>query len=175
MLDPRSPGEGLPRMLDLSLPHQPNWRPGELAEIFDAELRAPIAEDLFGVSPSVIRAWRGVCRERGLAGCGRLIDLIEHPSPPVGLLVLLKRYAKVHARHASAGLPQDVAKALYYLAIIVALINCGERISGLSDGQLRSAMRWWRGVPWLEGRFEQTVNAAEQRLTEGTRDRRHRS
>lgn len=165
--DSQVPGEDLARLLDLSLPEQPNWRPGELSEIFEAELQAPIEVEIAGVDRVVMDRWRKWCRAQEIVGCGRLVDLIEHPSPPLELLVVLKQYAKAHARHRSAGLPQVVGKALYYLAILVALVQHGSRISSLSDADLLAGIRWCRSIPWVDGRFEEHLRSAERILSEG--------
>ena len=65
---------------------------------------------------------------------------------------------------ADAGLPEEVATVLYYAAIFVALLRCGQRITSLDDASLARGGRWVVDQPWVAQPVRQIVVEAMARL-----------
>jgi hypothetical protein len=62
------------------------------------------------------------------------------------LVVCLKDYARAACDDGS--LPTEVATLLYFTAIALAAVRCGERITGLDDAALRAGLEWAVGLHW---------------------------
>jgi hypothetical protein len=135
------------------------WRPDELAAIFRHQLDAPLAFDF-----DSLEAGLGSKVEDVAEGEGRPIrtfrDLLYHQHPPVELLDLTKRFAKSCAGRPGAALPEEIARVLYALSIVVGMTRCGQRITELDDRQLREQLDWAVSQPWLD-------DAARGLLAEG--------
>ena len=129
------------------------WRSDELSAVLRHQLAAPLVMDLSTL--------RGVTSEqvKRLAGGGggadpsihTFHDLLRHPNPPVELLELTKRFAKLARRtQASIAVPAEVAGVLYFASILVAQMRCGVRISNLSDEQLSEGVHWVLAQVWID-------------------------
>ena len=128
------------------------WRSEDLSVVLRHQLAAPVVVDLSTL--------RGVGAEqvellaRGGAADPPICtfhDLLYHPRPPVELLALAKRFAKLARRaHGSIAMPAEVAGVLYFASIFVAQTRCGVRISNLSDEHLREGVQWVLGQPWID-------------------------
>ena len=79
-------------------------------------------------------------------------DLLNEPSPPLGLLEMLKEFAKSNMLYPAGGLPREIATVLYYAAICAAFVRLGKRISRLPDvslaGGIETALNW----DWVDDR-----------------------
>jgi hypothetical protein len=146
----------LSKMMHLGVAREPLWEAEELGAILQHQLAAPLALDLNGIDPSLpdrLPQWA--------AAAGPPLrtfrDLFQHPHPPVELLELTKRFAKLCRSHPESTLPEEVATLLYFLALAVALAKCGCRISKLSDAALRDGIAWALGQPWLDEITRQTL------------------
>lgn len=81
-----------------------------------------------------------------------LADLLHHPQPPLDLLRRVKDFAKFNRFDAASPLPPEVALLLYYGTIAVALIRLNQRITHLSDEDLRDGLAWVLRQPWVDER-----------------------
>ena len=77
-------------------------------------------------------------------------ELLQHPLPPIQLLVMVKDSAKSCRQAADAPLPKEVASVGYYLCIAAALLRLGQKLSSLNDQELRHGMDWVLGQPWVD-------------------------
>ncbi len=157
----------LARLLELGQGNERAWNAQELAAVFKHQMAAPISVDLTSLDPT------GARQVRILADADSLLlksfrDLFEHPSPPVELLRLVKEFGKQNLAHPESVLPGEVAAILYYLSIAAALARYGERISHLSDEQLRKGFAWARGLDWVEGPLRDLFELAEKRMSKNT-------
>ena len=125
------------------------WQPQELAAILRHQLSAPVQFDLGGLEKGLARKLAALSEAEGLL-VRSFADLLFHPSPPLELLELTKRFAKSCRTHPHGPLPREIASLLYYASIVVAMLRCGKRITTLDDASLRRGVEWLLGQPWLE-------------------------
>jgi hypothetical protein len=80
-------------------------------------------------------------------------DLLHHRRPPLGLLRLAKDFAKQHHDNSRSPIPPDVSLLMYYGSIVAAMIRWNQRITRLSDDDLRAGLNWVIRQPWVEGQL----------------------
>lgn len=129
----------------------PLWRADELAAMFHHQMSAPVLMDLGGFNPGVANQLKALTAAQGLL-LSSFGDLFNHPNPPAQLLQLVKDFAKSNLDHPESGLPGEIAMALYYASIAAALVRLNQRISKLSDAELRRGLRRTQEQPWLDER-----------------------
>jgi hypothetical protein len=116
------------------------WSHADLGAVLRHQLSAPLLVDL-----RRLPHWPGA--EAGPSG--NFGELLAHPCPPLELLRLTKEFAKAADQQEDRPLPVEVATMLYYAAIVAALVGCGERISRLSDDELRQGVAWALAQPFI--------------------------
>ena len=94
-------------------------------------------------------------------------DLLYHPRPPMELLWAVKDFSKNCKEDATSDMAPEVALALYYASIAAALTRRGERITTLSDDELRAGLNWVVKQNWLPGRMHNLIGRAIQHLRLG--------
>ncbi|MCX5660654.1 MAG: hypothetical protein NTW19_13165 [Planctomycetota bacterium] len=121
----------------------------DLAGLLRLQLAAPLEGDLDRLSPGLCRR---LASSMATAASGTppqsFADLFNHPSPPVELLDLVRRFAKHTRRETGGHLPDEIASILYHASIGLALLRCGSRISKLSLVDLRRGVAGVRGMEW---------------------------
>ena len=142
------------------------WRPEEVAAIFRHQMAAAALIDLAGFDPAMAARLRTLTDAQGLL-LKSFGDLFQHPAPPVELLELTKSFAKANMNQAESALPGEVAAALYYLSIASALARLNQRISRLSDADLRRGFLWTKGQPWVDGAMRQLLGVALEKVPSG--------
>ena len=151
------------RLVDATANDQELWRPEEFGAIFRHQLTAPLRTDLGSLDPrlgeklSDLRTPDG----RPVMTFG---DLLGHPAPPMALLDLVKQFAKQSGRVERGNLPPETATLLYYFVIGVALVRCGQRLTGLDSATLREGFQWARAQPWADEATRELLRRAEDRL-----------
>ncbi len=135
------------------------WQDEELKQVFRHQLTAPVQFDMAGFNPDWGERLRLLAAAEGLL-LQSFGDLFAHPHPPVEMLEMVKDYAKRSAASPRRHIPKDVARALYYLAIVSARLRCRQRISSLEDEQLIRGVQWLLDQPWLD-------DASKSLLSEG--------
>jgi hypothetical protein len=143
-----SQAESLARMMDLDSQRGSLWSPAELQAIFEHQLDAPLADDLAKADAAAATRLRDGPPVEGRA-IRTFRDLFAHPRPPLELLDLTKRFAKQCRKDRDGPLPEEIATALYFLAIVKAM-TAGRRISELDDQALRFGITWALEQPWLD-------------------------
>jgi hypothetical protein len=147
-LDNTDPGR-LASLVDLDPTSERMWTPEELGAILRHQLSVPVQFELGEAAPDLFKTLQKNASAQG-AKITSYADLLNHPSPPIELLLLLKDFAKAAASHPDSALPSAVAKVLYYLTISVALLRHNRRITSMSDTDLQSSLRWALNLPWVE-------------------------
>lgn len=139
------------------------WRSEELAAIFRHQLSAPVMMDLGGFDPGSAVKLKVVSEAQGLL-LKSFSELFEHPAPPIELLEATKEFAKMNLDHPESCLPGEIAAALYYISIAVALVRLGERITQLPDPELRKGLLWTREQGWVDAKTRETLTRALEKL-----------
>ena len=119
------------------------WRPDELAAIFRHQMAAPVVFDLESLGTAKARRLANLTAAQGLV-LKSFADLFQHNSPPLELLQLTKDFAKRNRDQPESVLPTEIATLLYFASIAAALVHRGERITRLSNSELRGGFEWAR-------------------------------
>lgn len=163
--EPRPPTGREDELLDLGLAAAEAWRPEELAAAWEYHLTAPLRVELEGLKAEQAVALRELGDSAG-TGWGTLRELLTHPAPPQGVIVMVKDFAKGCLRGRDAPLPAEVAGVLYHLAIAVALTRLGRRITAMADPDLRQGLEWALAQPWLDRETRTTLAQARGLVAE---------
>jgi hypothetical protein len=139
----------LARLLEVSDQGVSPWTSHELGDILEHQLIAPLAPDLETIEGGPAAMRRATDDGHGPPIC-TFRDLFSHPNPPEDLLDLVKRFAKQCRRQPESPLPDEIATILYFLAIVVARLRRGRRISGLDDQSLDAGLHWALDQSWLD-------------------------
>ena len=91
-------------------------------------------------------------------------QLLGHAQPPVELLALVKRFAKLCRSDPDNPLPGELVMLMYYAAIAIAQVRTGQRISELPTAELRRGLRWIAGQAWMEPTTREPLLDAMERL-----------
>lgn len=155
-LDPRA----MSTLLELGQSPRDQWLPDELAAMLKHQFAVPLQLGLGTLSAEVVHE----LRESGEDPLLTLGELTRLPHPPVRILRLIKRFAKMCRADAENALPGELVMFLYFISIALALVRDGQRISDLPDHRLRRGLRWLRKMPWLDEQTHEIVNDALQSL-----------
>jgi len=136
-----------------------------LAAVLDDELTKPVRFELCAVSGAQAAGARLAASAEGLL-VKSLGDLLQHPHPPLELLVLTKAYARANLQHPDGPLPHDVALVLYFACIAAAMVRCGRRITQLGADSLRQGLAWAAGRRWVTGHTQAILQEALALLKE---------
>lgn len=131
------------------------WESADLGEILRHQLDTALSSVLgrSGAGPGPAPATVGA--------------LLADPAPPVALLWGMKAFAKSADARPDGPLPREVATALYYAAILAALVGGGERITELDDAALRVGTEWALRQPWLAAELRPLFQAGLERVSAG--------
>ena len=152
------PTELLKALRLLSSPDS-RWGDADLKDMLQHALDAPLAPE---VGQALGEAFTERVRQlstTSLPAIANLRDLVSHPNPPADLLSLVKDFAKISAEHPTHPLPRDLAKVLYYTAILVARRH-GLTISAQDDAAIQRATRWAMELSWLDDTVRQVFASA---------------
>ena len=139
----------LTRLMDLDAPDVTLWESEDLAAVFQHQLSASVDFDVGGNDPTLTQQIRALGSMQGpLIESFR--DLLHHPSPPIELLEMTKRFAKSCRSRPGGPLPDEIATVLYLLSIVVAMTRRGKRITKLDNQGLRYGLDWALGQTWLD-------------------------
>jgi len=90
-------------------------------------------------------------------------DLLRHPEPPIGLLILLKRAAKTCRESAPEQPCARTAKALYYAAIGIAWVRRHTIITTVDIKALRTRLAWAADQPWSDSEIRNLLRKAAEK------------
>ena len=138
------------------------WRPNELDKMLRHHLAAPLHLSLGVLSAEVAHR----LRESG-PGVDRMMtlgQLLEHPEPPVELLKLVKRFAKLCKSDPDNPLPSEIVMLLYYASIAAAMTRTKTQITDLPARPLRRGMKWVSTQPWISSELRTLFTSALAQL-----------
>lgn len=141
------------------------WRPEELAAVWEYHLSAPLQFELAALEPGQMRVLRDLSAAQGLL-MNSLRGLLQHPVPPLELVVMVKDFAKGCLHGADAPLPAEIAGVLYHLTIAVGLARLGERITALSDAEILRGLDWALSHAWVDASSKATLAQARRVVVE---------
>ena len=124
------------------------WHPAELGAILAHQWRAPLEADLTGQAKGQSRRLALLCDAEHLL-IKSFGDVFGHQLPPIELLVMIKDFAKRNLSHTDAELPDEIAKLLYVLSVVVARTRCGSSITTQDDATVRRNIESVLAQPWL--------------------------
>ena len=156
--------DSLGKMLEPALGGQTALRPEELGAILHHQMKSPIRfvlTDETGAVPVEMTGIRGRTTSQGLL-VESLEHLLNHPHPPLELLLKMKEFAKANRDHPEASLPGDIATLLYFASILAALVRCGQRITTLDDDTLRDGIEWALRRTWVDPPLRELFREARQ-------------
>ena len=140
---------GLGDLLALGLGAGEHWTADELQAALMEHISTPLQFELGALGGAEAGIVRARAEAHGLV-LRSLLELFQHPHPPLELLIMAKDFFKANSAHPQPGLPADVARTLYYLAIGIAWLRHQKRISSLSDAQVTAALDWVVQQSWVE-------------------------
>ena len=131
-----------------------NWQPAELGDVLQHCLAAPASEYLAGLGPGTMYPWStdfaaDSPSERAAVEMP-LSELFHCPSPPLGLLIAVKRVARRLMGPGTSQVPAEVHRLIYFASIAAALVRHGEQISKSSPEVLRVAWERLAGESYAD-------------------------
>jgi hypothetical protein len=145
------------------------WRPEELGAIWKHQLTAPMPLAL-GDSLSAEVMHELEMLELSRKNLKNLDELLHGAQPAIGLLNLVKRFAKQCWSDRDGPLPREIAALLYYASIAVADLRLGKRISELRSDELIQGLRWSGTPTWVDEQTRQLLKEALTRMGQGAGD-----
>ena len=142
---------GLSEVFALATGKEVSWSPEEFGAIFQYQLSAAWECELDYTDPNLTTRFRGLSQADRRAP-GSLMELYDDAHPSLALLKLAKDFARTAQKHPLSAIPKPVAIVLYYLAIASARVRRGQRITRLSDEELRRGLRWALRQSWVTGK-----------------------
>ena len=155
----------LARMLDSSSNTVGNWSKRDFEAIWRHQMNLPL--NVLFSDPNWGRDIETVSQSEDLS-VETLADLLTSPSPPIFVLERLKRLAKKNAKNEDDVFPTDIAAALYFGSIAIAMVRCRVRISQSHDEILSNGFRWMLNQGWLDENTVSVVRLAEASLSGDT-------
>ncbi|MGE5611524.1 MAG: hypothetical protein ACM359_19900 [Bacillota bacterium] len=110
---------------------------------------------------------RSLLMQSAECAIGSFHDLLQHPRPPIDLLRQTKDIAKQWYQDPGSGLPPEICLVLYYGSIVAAMVRHNERISRLSDDDLRSGASWVARQPWVDAETQGLFRQGLEHLRSG--------
>lgn len=157
------PTSGLAGLLALGLNAPEQWTSDELEAALDDEISSPMEFNLVSFKPAEAGALRARVQARGLL-LKSLRELLLHAKPPLELLVMAKDYFKANVAKPQPGLPEEVARALYYLTIAAAWSRYHQRITSLADSNILTALGWVARQVWVDKELRALATSAAAQL-----------
>jgi WD40 repeat protein/serine/threonine protein kinase len=145
----KSDPASLARMMELDMGTKHDWQPDELGSILRHQLDSPLGFDLGNFAPES-KEVLDVISPSATIPLNTFGDLLRHPHPPLEVLKLVKEFAKANRNNSQSTLPPEIATVIYFAAIVVALMRCGQRITTLDDNALRQGVEWSVAQPWID-------------------------
>jgi hypothetical protein len=139
----------LARLFEFGMGEPIGWNDDELADVLRHQLKSSLLADLKPLA-SQMEALGLTIISADAPQLDKFEDLFNHPNPNLALLRLAKDFAKTADSHLEDPLPSAVATALYLLIIAVAMIRHSEKITVMSDAELRGGFEWTESQEWID-------------------------
>jgi hypothetical protein len=142
------------------------WNKEELAFIWRHQLAAPLESELGGFSRDAAATDRALAAAAadGNSPVRSIQDLLDDPAPPLEVLQLLKDFARCQRADPGSGYPQEVAVALYFAAIAMALACLNQRITRMDDPRLCRGLEWMTRRSWIDPKTRALATEAMRRV-----------
>jgi len=162
----QSDADVLARIMDLEIGPAETWPSGELGALLQNHLSLPLRQVLLDSAPYLVSRLEAIpdlnaCLSRSF------VSLLFDPQVTVGILVVIKEYAREQWLNPASPVPGDVLEVLYYLSIAVALVRCSRSIACLDANSLRCGFRHLVTLPWLDAPTRTTLTEALTALEAG--------
>jgi hypothetical protein len=151
----------LSRLLALVDMGQSGWLPDDLTHLWQHQLHSTLAAD-FTEAMGTTQETAARISALGAMAQWTFDQFLGHNAPPLEALKLVKDVAKI--RREQAGFPSEIATALYYAVIAVALARHGERITELDEAACRRGFQWAGQLPWLDERTRRLMETVRSNL-----------
>ena len=145
----RSDATHLSGLASLAADSPGGWQPNELGEVWRYQLDAPLEFDLTEQLQAARTTYAAVSSTTQNPP-KTFRELLAHPHPALDLLQTAKDFAKKQSQGSETTVPREIALALYFAIISVALIGWHQRITSLPDTKLRQGIKWAIAQPWLD-------------------------
>ena len=149
----------LARLFEFAMGEPTDWDEEELGDVLRHQLKTSLLADLRPLA-SEIDALGLVTVSSAMPPPDTFDDLLGHPKPNLALLRLAKDFAKTADNRLEDPLPTAVARALYISIIAAAIVRHAEKISVMSDAELRSGFEWILAREWITEPLRQLARNA---------------
>jgi hypothetical protein len=151
----------LARLLVNDLEAREKWSDGELGSMLAHQLGAPLDPELARCA-----LWRSdaATGKRGTPETFR--DVLFGGQGSVDALRRVKEYAKAHLGREDSIYPVEMSRVLYYGSVMAARRVHGERITSLSDAELRRGVGWVLRQAWVDSQLREWFRASLEFLAE---------
>jgi hypothetical protein len=139
---------GLPTLLGIRQDALHAWSPAEFGAILQHQLNASLRLSMGILSAEVMHELAKLPQEK--AELRNLKDLFHARKPPVELLQLAKRFAKLCDGGSESPLPREIGMVLYFTSIAVARTRDISKLSSLSEQALARGVEWSCAQDWLD-------------------------
>jgi len=146
-MDPKSK-DILRALMDPSLPDSVPWSSRDLCAILEHQLSTLLVAEMDQLAATSRLSHERVSAILQKAGCRTYLDVFEHGSPSADVLRLVKNLAKASLAH-EEGLPRDVARVLYVLALLRGRQHGVAGLTSLDDASLDREARRCLTFGWL--------------------------
>ena len=152
----KTAAQTLSTMLNLRDIHRHTWSDLDLREMLGHQLAAPLYLGLGTLSAEVSHQ----IRQGDIAVSPQITlgQLLSHETPPLELLKLVKRFAKMCRRDPEKPLPSEIVMLLYYASITAAMVRLNEPISDLAPASVGRGLRWLSAQAWLTDEIRPLVH-----------------
>ena len=133
------------------------WSETDLRAMFDELLATPLKINLADLDSCLAEEVRAWCAGEDLA-VKTLGDILRHPNPPLGLLRLIKDFAKANIHHYACPWPFEIARLIYYLTNAAAISRRSSSISKLTSAETRQGFMWAVQQPWVDENARQLLS-----------------
>jgi len=141
----------LARLLGVRGASKSDWQPAELTSSFHRCFGMRVGEYLrIGTMSGRTMQFVAETSSEQDALSMPLEELFLTASPPLALLIAVKRHARRLANSDTSSLPAEIHRCVYFASIALAMIRLGERISKSSPDVLRAAFEQLADEGWIE-------------------------
>ncbi len=157
-----------PRLLASMLELEPSsarvWRAEELSAILSHQMQAEISTDLSALASRSASRRAELERAAADASLATFGGVLRSAQPSLGVLELIKDFAKTHRNQPNSVLPAEIANILYFGAIAAAQLRHGKRITRIDNDAMEKGIRWCAAQPWLDESMRALFAEAEAAL-----------
>ena len=160
--------QALSTMLEFREVYRHQWSPQELADMLRHQLAAPLHVSLGALSAEAADEIRKA--QPPVDPLLTLGQLLHHEHPPVELLRLVKRFAKMCRCDPENPLPSEIVMLLYHASICSALVTAKQSISDLTPAAMKRGLSWLSCQIWIDEATRSLLKRGLDQIAAGARD-----